>query len=65
MMLNPAEVEALRARDLKKYGNPDGPTFEFLVEKLKSSGFKGDALYETIIEISCRADPEVNRNLGL
>ena len=33
-------VNALRERDLKKYGSPDGPTFEYLVEKAKASGIR-------------------------
>ena len=65
MMSNVEELERLRARDLKKYENPDGPTFEFLVEKLQQAGFAGDALYEMIIKIAARTDPEVNRKLGL
>jgi len=30
MMADANEVDLLRARDLNKYGNPDGPTFDFL-----------------------------------
>jgi hypothetical protein len=33
MMENPKEVKLLQDRDMKFYGNPNGPTFEFLVEK--------------------------------
>ncbi len=65
MMRNPAEVEMLRARDAYKYGDPDGPTFELLVEKLEAAGFTGDALYEEVVEMSWRVDEEVNKRLGL
>lgn len=65
MMIDPVEVELLQARDMDKYGNPDGPTFEFLVERLKESGLEGEAIYETIIDNSYRTDAELNRKLGL
>ena len=65
MMVDPVEVELLRARDTAKYGNPNGPTFEFLVEKLKSAGIKGDAIYNAIIDGSYRTDAELNKRLGL
>jgi hypothetical protein len=32
-MMDPTEAELLRARDLAVYGYPDGPTFEYLVER--------------------------------
>jgi hypothetical protein len=65
MMTNPTEVELLRARDVAKYGSTDGPTFEFLVERLKEEGLKEDRIYEAIIDNSYRTDAELNRELGL
>lgn len=65
MMTNQAEVEMLRARDLAKYGNPDGPTFDFLVDKLRGVGIEGDAIHEAIVDNSYRTDAELNRKLGL
>ena len=65
MMTNPAEVDLLRARDIAKYGSPDGPTFEFLVERLKGVGLEEDRIYEAIIDNSYRTDAELNRKLGL
>ena len=65
MMTDPAEIELLRARDVAKYGSPDGPTFEFLVERLKDAGLEEDKIYETIIDNSYRTDAELNRKLGL
>src|SRR5262245_53104312 len=38
MMVSRAEVDLLRARDQEKYGNPDGPTFEQLVESGRKKG---------------------------
>lgn len=64
MMSNPVEVELLRARDMARYGNPDGPTFEWLAEQLEDAGLEGDAVYEAIIERSYRTDIELNRRLG-
>jgi hypothetical protein len=65
MMANPVEVELLHERDLVEYGNPDGPTFEFLVKQLQEAGFEGDAVYNTIIEGSYRTNVGVNRELRL
>jgi RHS repeat-associated protein len=65
MMTNPDEVEMLRARDLEKYGNPDGPTFESLVDYYSEKGYEGDALYEKIIERSYETSPEYNRKYGI
>ena len=65
MMAHPMEVEMLRERDMVEYGNPDGPTFEFLINELQGAGFEGDALYEAIIEGSYRTNTGINRKLGL
>jgi hypothetical protein len=65
MMASPSEVEDLRKRDQEKYGNPDGPTFEQLVESGKKKGAAGDAVYEGIIASSQRTDEAVNRAFGI
>lgn len=65
MMADAVEVELLRERDMAKYGNPDGPTFEFLVERLQDAGLEGDVVYEVIIDESYRTDVELNKRLGL
>src|SRR2546425_10650816 len=65
MMANRTEVELLEARDRAKYGNPDGPTFDFLAAKLGSIGLEGDAIFEAIVDNSYRTDPELNQRLGL
>jgi len=63
LMAHPAEVELLRARDMAKYGNPDGPTFEYLVEQVSRLGLKDDDVYETIIAGSYRTNENVNKTL--
>jgi hypothetical protein len=60
MMADPLEVKDLQKRDQEKYGNPDGPTFEYLVESLRKKGVTGDAAYESIIESSQRTDKATN-----
>lgn len=60
MMSNKAEVEQLRARDQVKYGDPDGPSFDYLVKKNRDKGLEGDAVYEAIIESSARTDEQTN-----
>jgi hypothetical protein len=59
MMADPREVDLLQARDVSQYGNPDGPTFEYLVQQLTNAGLEGDAVYEAIIEGSYRTDPSM------
>jgi hypothetical protein len=61
MMAEQSEVELVRQRDIKKYGNPNGPTFSSLVEKFREKGYEGDALYEAIIEGASRTDENINR----
>lgn len=65
IMSNAAEVELLRARDLSKYGNTDGPTFEFLVDQLRQAGLTGDEVYEAIITGAYRTNEGINKSLGL
>jgi hypothetical protein len=64
MMADPIEVELLRARDMAEYGNPDGPTFEFLVGQLRRGGLKGDAVYEAVIAGSYRTNAGVDKKLS-
>ncbi len=65
MMGDPAEVELLRARDAEKYGDPEGPSFEWLLEKARAKGLVGDAVFESIVESAQRTDAATNRGLGL
>lgn len=64
-MADPTEVELLRQRDLTVYGNLDGPTFEFLVERLGGAGLEGDSVYEAIVEGAYRTDAGADESLGL
>jgi len=61
LMENPREVELLRNRDLKIYGDSDGPTFEFLVERAGNLGLRGDKIYEAIINDSYTTNAEVDK----
>jgi hypothetical protein len=65
MMASAAEVDDLRKRDQEKYGSPDGPTFEKLVESGKQKGATGDAVYEGIIASAQRTDDKVNAAFGI
>lgn len=60
MMSSPIEMKALQARDMLKYGNPDGPSFEYLVEKSVNSGMTKQQAYEKIITSSARTDDTYN-----
>jgi hypothetical protein len=65
MMQDVAEVELLRTRDRDKYGNPDGPTFEYLVERATQKGLTGDAIYTSIVDSAQQTDAATNKGLGL
>jgi hypothetical protein len=65
MMKDAGEVAMLQKRDQEKYGNPDGPTFEMLVDHEKKKGLTGDAVYEAIVASSQRTDMVVNELFGL
>lgn len=65
MMRSEAQVKKLQKRDQEKYGNPDGPTFEYLYAKNKAKGLEGDAIYEAIIGSSTRTNKEVNDRFGV
>lgn len=60
-----AIVDSVRARDLAKFGSPDGPTFDWLVERARASGLEGDAVYEEIIGSSQRTDRATNAIMGV
>ena len=64
-MQNQQEVADLRARDQEKYGNPDGPTFDQLVQANRAKGLEGDAVYEQIIKSSSRTNKEYNDRFGV
>lgn len=64
MMSDPAELAALQERDRAKYGNPDGPTFEWLLERAAAKGLTGDAAYQSIVDSAQKTDAAVNQSLG-
>lgn len=65
MMADPAEVAALQERDRAKYGDPDGPTFDWLLERAHAKGLEGESAYRSIIESAQRTEAGVNQGLGL
>jgi len=60
MMQNKEAVKALQARDLDKYGNPDGPTFDYLLKKNTDKGLSLEEAYQSIIDSSSRTDTRYN-----
>lgn len=53
-MADQIALSSIRIRDLRKYGNADGPTFEHLIAKAREKGFTGNDIYEYIIDSSYR-----------
>ncbi|WAS92668.1 hypothetical protein [Nannocystis punicea] len=64
MMSDATELGALQERDRAKYGNPDGPTFEWLIERARAKGLEGDAAYQSIVESAQKTDAAVNKGMG-
>ena len=64
-MTDPKEVSLLQQRDMKKYGNPDGPAFEYLVAEARRRGLNDDSIYEEIIEESSTTNSEVDRKMDV
>jgi len=60
LMQEKAAVKALQVRDKQKYGNPDGPTFEYLLKKNTDNGLSLDAAYQAIIDSSSRTNKTYN-----
>ncbi len=60
MMQDKTEVEQFQERDMKKYGNPDGPTFEYLMEKSRKKGLSEEECYKAIVESSGRVSKVYN-----
>lgn len=60
MMQDQTAVKGLQARDMAKYGNPDGPTFEYLIQKNTDNGLSLDEAYQSIIDSSSRTDQRFN-----
>jgi hypothetical protein len=65
MMENRSEVLALKLRDRQLYGSEDGPTFEQLLDRLRSSGLTGNDIFGLIIRSSQTTSEAVNKLLGL
>ena len=60
MMENPAEIEDLRERDRRLYRNPDGPTFDQLVQERLQGEIRQDEVYERIISGSQATNRDVD-----
>lgn len=60
MMPDAEEVKQLQERDQEKYGNPDGPTFQYLLDKNLAKGISQEEAYESIIESAGRTNAAVN-----
>ena len=59
-MTNPVDVELIQARDLAKYGNINGPTFEYLYDSYSLIGYSDQEIYHAIIDSSRITSPEYN-----
>ena len=64
-MVDRAAVLALEARDTKKYGNPNGPAFDFLVDKAQARGLRGDAVFEDIVRSAQLTNWWTNMRYGI
>ncbi len=62
MMQDKTAVEMLRKRDKLKYGNPDGPTFDYLLEKNLKKGLAKEKAYESIIQSASKTSTVFNKD---
>ncbi|MEL7422400.1 MAG: hypothetical protein AAFN81_05385 [Bacteroidota bacterium] len=60
LMTDKAMVKVLQDRDMAKYGNPNGPTFEYLLKKNTDNGLTVEEAYQSIIDSSSRTDTRYN-----
>ncbi|BDS13639.1 hypothetical protein [Aureispira anguillae] len=60
MMKDKTEVASLEQRDFNKYGNPDGPSFEYLLEKNQTKGLTISESYEQIIKSASQTNRRQN-----
>ena len=63
-MASEIQREQLRARDMEIYGSPNGPSFAFLMRRLKSEGLPENKIYEAIIQGSYRTNAGIDKKLG-
>jgi hypothetical protein len=60
MMPSKEEIALLQKRDLAKYGNPNGPTFDDLLQKNQAKGMTLEEAYERIIQTASRTNNNYN-----
>ncbi len=63
LMANPSEVELLQARDMFKYQNPNGPTFDYLYNSYRTMGYSNEQILQSIIDRSQITSPKFNMGL--
>lgn len=64
-MKDKSEVADLQKRDQEVYGNPDGPSFDYLVQKNRAKGLQGEAIYEAIIGSANRTNAKFNQQYNV
>lgn len=65
MMRDPREVVALEARDLAKYGHPDGPAFEQLLALHRGDGCTQAEALAAILESATRTESAADRRYAM
>ena len=61
LMRDVVEQAQIRERDRAKYGDPDGPSFELLMERLRSHGIHPPEALEIVIQSAQRTDGEFDK----
>lgn len=64
-MADKTQVERLRERDFKRYGDHDGPTFEFLIEEARKRDLSPEEAYTEIISSTSKTNPRTNSFFNL
>jgi hypothetical protein len=63
-LMSQQERTLLENRDFQKYGDKNGPSFEWKVRQAAARGYEGDAIFESIIQGASSTNPEVDAKLG-
>jgi hypothetical protein len=64
-MLDKDLLRTYQVRDLRRYGDPNGPSFGFLVRDARERGLRGAAVYRDILRSSQATDDRTNERFGL
>jgi hypothetical protein len=64
-MSDPGMAQRLRQRDIDRYGNPEGPTFQNLLDEARGRGLSEEDALRSIIEDASETNSRTNNYLQI